>query len=90
MKKLIINYDNDNFLHIKADYLQDCDIDFSAKIYISGYAAHSILTGKKNGTLISQEQIIPIIPILMYFDQEVMIANITLNISIGYFISNFA
>jgi hypothetical protein len=42
MKKLIINYDNDNFLHIKADYLQDCDIDFSAKISISGYAAHSI------------------------------------------------
>jgi hypothetical protein len=42
MKKLIINYDNDNFPHIKADYLQDCDIDFSAKIYISGYAAHSI------------------------------------------------
>jgi hypothetical protein len=48
------------------------------------------LTGKKNGTLISQQQIIPIIPILMYFDQEAMIANITLNISIGYFISNFA
>jgi hypothetical protein len=35
---------------------------------------------KKNGTLISQQQIIPIIPILMYFDQEAMIANITLNI----------
>jgi hypothetical protein len=48
------------------------------------------LTGKKNGTLISQQQIIPIIPILMYFDQEAMIANITLSISIGYFISNFA
>jgi hypothetical protein len=48
------------------------------------------LTGKNNGTLISQQQIIPIIPILMYFDQEAMIANITLNISIGYFISNFA
>jgi hypothetical protein len=48
------------------------------------------LTGKKNGTLISQQQIIPIIPILMYFDQEAMIANITLHISIGYFISNFA
>jgi hypothetical protein len=53
------------------------------------------LTGKKtehveDGTLISQQQIIPIIPILMYFDQEAMIANITLNISIGYFISNFA
>jgi hypothetical protein len=48
------------------------------------------LTGKKNGTLISQQQIFPIIPILMYFDQEAMIANITLNISIRYFISNFA
>jgi hypothetical protein len=48
------------------------------------------LTGKKNGTLISQQQIIPIIPILMYFDQEAMIANITLSISLGYFISNFA
>jgi hypothetical protein len=48
------------------------------------------LTGKKNRTLISQQQIIPIIPILMYFDQEAMIANITLHISIGYFISNFA
>jgi hypothetical protein len=48
------------------------------------------LTGKKNGTLISQQQIIPIIPILMYFDQEAMIANITLNINIGYFISNLA
>jgi hypothetical protein len=45
---------------------------------------------KKNGTLFSQQQIIPIIPILMYFDQEAMIANITLSISIGYFISNFA
>jgi hypothetical protein len=51
---------------------------------------HYTLTGKKNGTLISQQQIIPIIPILMYFDQEEMIANITLSISIGYFISNFA
>jgi hypothetical protein len=51
---------------------------------------HYTLTGNKNGTLISQQQIIPIIPILMYFDQEAMIANITLNISIGYFISNFA
>jgi hypothetical protein len=52
---------------------------------------HNTLTGKKkNGTLISQQQIIPIIPILMYFDQEAMIANITLSISIGYFISNFA
>jgi hypothetical protein len=45
---------------------------------------------QKNGTLISQQQIIPIIPILMYFDQEAMIANITLNISVGYFMSNFA
>jgi hypothetical protein len=54
------------------------------------FCSHITLTGKKNGTLISQQQIIPIIPILMYFDQEVMIANITLNISIGYFISNFA
>jgi hypothetical protein len=45
---------------------------------------------KKNGTLISQQQIIPIIAILMYFDQEAMIANITLSIRIGYFISNFA
>jgi hypothetical protein len=44
---------------------------------------------KKRNT-ISQQQIIPIIPILMYFDQEAMIANITLSISIGYFISNFA
>jgi hypothetical protein len=45
---------------------------------------------KKNGTLISQQQFIPIIPILMCVDQEAMIANITLNIRIGYFISNFA
>jgi hypothetical protein len=32
---------------------------------------HNTLTGKKNGTLISQQQIIPIIPILMmYFDND--------------------
>jgi hypothetical protein len=50
-----------------------------------GILYYYTLTGKKNGTLIGQQQIIPIIPILMYFDQEAMIANITLNISIGYF-----
>jgi hypothetical protein len=56
------------------------------------YVASKLYTHrqKKNGTLISQQQIIPIIPILMYFDQEAMIANIALSISIGYFISNFA
>jgi hypothetical protein len=53
--------------------------------YCENYHLHS--PAKKNGTLISQQQIIPIIPILMYFDQEAMIANITLSISIGYFIS---
>jgi uncharacterized membrane protein YbhN (UPF0104 family) len=66
---------------------------YSGKIAVppgGGGIVENTLTGKKNGTLISQQQIIPIIPILMYFDQEAMIANITLNISIGYFISNFA
>jgi hypothetical protein len=59
-------------------------------IFFSNTGIFNTLTGKKNGTLISQQQIIPIIPILMYFDQEAMTANITLNISVGYFISNFA
>jgi hypothetical protein len=69
-----------------------CHIHFDRNNYdnILAYFGLSTLTGKKNGTLISQQQIIPIIPILMYFDQEAMIANITLSISIGYFISNFA